>query len=63
MGQINIVRPYALVHVSENEQPDKEPPVITVENIQDGQIVDEPELTFTVRATDNRDGNIRPWYC
>lgn len=59
-GQINIVRPYALVHVSENEQPDKEPPVITVENIQDGQIVDEPELTFTVRATDNRDGNIRP---
>lgn len=60
-GEVNIVRPYAIVEVSEGdideEEPvDKEPPVITVDGIKDGQKVVKDKVTFTVEAKDNVDG-------
>lgn len=60
-GEINIVRPYAIVEVSEDdigeEEPaDKEPPVITVDGIKDGQRVIKDKVNFTVEAKDKVDG-------
>ena len=65
----NIVRPYAIVEVTENntdeknkgnEEIDTEPPVITVEGIKDKETVTEEDITFTVDASDDVDGQIEP---
>lgn len=70
-GERNIVRPYAVVEVTEKEAEEEEkeeeedikdevPPVITVEGLTDGDIVSENELSFTVNALDEVDGEINP---
>ena len=65
----NIVRPYAIVEVTENntdeknksnEEIDTEPLVITVEGIKDKETVTEEDITFTVDASDDVDGQIEP---
>jgi len=61
-GERNIVRPYAIVKVTEDdadkdgEEKDTEPPIITVEGIKDGQKVVNDTVSFTVKAEDKVDG-------
>lgn len=57
-GERDIVRPYAIVEVTEKQIIDTNPPVITVDGIDDGDIVMESKVSFAVEAIDDVDGEV-----
>src|SRR5699024_10615122 len=51
-----ISRPYARVVIE--EIPDVVPPVISVEGLKDGMVVNEEQISFSVKAIDDFDGEV-----
>ena len=60
-GERDIVRPYAIVKVTEQVVPDLVAPTITVEGINDEDVVNDELISFTVKVSDDVDGELTPY--